>query len=432
MGGRTLDELVAERPADTRRWMTRPRRAPARRREPARVRGAGRPPGSTSRPAGRHGRRDHPRRRRQGGGRARARRAARGVLADRLRAAVADRAARPRRALDGDARQRAACERCAAPRSTRRSRRERRGARRRLGRGRAPRRPAPLASRRRLRAGRAGGRARRLCAEPRARRALRGRARGLAALAAELAPAPPSALRRAARRAGHRDLGGAGRPLARRARRAGSPAPGAGDLDGARAALPSLCGRDPDGLDAAGLCRATVESVAENTADAVVGALLWGAVAGPAGVAAYRAANTLDAMVGHRSERYARSAGPRRGSTTSLSWPGARAGRRAGGAVRAARRRLAAQTPARRCAATAPRIRARTPAASRPRSPARSGLRLGGPLAYGGRVEPRPSLGDGRPPRADDVERAIRLGTAVGVAAVLLAAGARELTRRRS
>ena len=41
-----------------------------------------------------------------------------------------------------------------------------------------------------------------------------------------------------------------------------------------------------------------VESVAENTADAVVGVLLWGAIAGPAGVAAYRTANTLDAMVG--------------------------------------------------------------------------------------------------------------------------------------
>ena len=51
------------------------------------------------------------------------------------------------------------------------------------------------------------------------------------------------------------------------------------------------------------------------------------------------------------------------------------------------------------------------------------GLALGGPLAYEGRIEVRPSLGDGRPPRADDVERAIRLGTAVGVAAVLLAAG---------
>ena len=49
-------------------------------------------------------------------------------------------------------------------------------------------------------------------------------------------------------------------------------------------------------MDGPELCRAAVESVAENTADAVVGPLLWGALAGPAGVAAYRAANTLDAM----------------------------------------------------------------------------------------------------------------------------------------
>jgi len=77
-----------------------------------------------------------------------------------------------------------------------------------------------------------------------------------------------------------------------------------GDVEAARQLLPSLCGRDPARLDGPGLTRAALESVAENTSDAVVGALLWGSVAGPAGVAAYRAANTLDAMVGHRNERY--------------------------------------------------------------------------------------------------------------------------------
>ena len=77
----------------------------------------------------------------------------------------------------------------------------------------------------------------------------------------------------------------------------------AGELVAARETLPSLCGRDPQALDADGLARAVLESVAENTSDAVVGALFWGAVAGPAGVMGYRATNTLDAMVGHRSEQ---------------------------------------------------------------------------------------------------------------------------------
>src|SRR2546430_951627 len=70
--------------------------------------------------------------------------------------------------------------------------------------------------------------------------------------------------------------------------------------------LPALCGRDPAGLPAAELTRAAVESVAENTCDAVVAPLLWGAVAGVGGLLGYRAVNTLDAMVGHHNMRYER------------------------------------------------------------------------------------------------------------------------------
>src|SRR3546814_4114699 len=76
-----------------------------------------------------------------------------------------------------------------------------------------------------------------------------------------------------------------------------------GDLERARELLPTLVGRDPSELDDKEIARAVVESVAENTVDAVVAPALWAAVGGAPGVLAHRARNTLDAMVGHHSER---------------------------------------------------------------------------------------------------------------------------------
>jgi adenosylcobinamide-phosphate synthase len=198
----------------------------------------------------------------------------------------------------------------------------------------------------------------------------------------------------------------------------------AGDLPGARAALPALAGRDPESLDADGVCRAVVESVAENTSDAVVCALLWGAVAGPAGVAAYRAANTLDAMVGHRDERYASFGWAAARLDDALSWPGARAAAAltvacaplVGGSPREAWRIL------RRDGAAHP-----SPNAGRAEAAFAGALgrRLGGELSYAGRVERRPALGDGPRPETADVRRAIRLSLAVGALAAVAAAGAR-------
>jgi adenosylcobinamide-phosphate synthase len=77
-----------------------------------------------------------------------------------------------------------------------------------------------------------------------------------------------------------------------------------GDLDRARALLPALVGRDPSELDASGVAAAVIESLAENSVDAVVAPALWAFAAGSPGVLAYRAVNTMDAMVGHHSERY--------------------------------------------------------------------------------------------------------------------------------
>ena len=79
-----------------------------------------------------------------------------------------------------------------------------------------------------------------------------------------------------------------------------------GDVEAARALLPSLCGRDPASLDGAGLTRASLESVAENTSDAQVAPLLYAAAGGVPAVLAYRGINTLDSMIGYRSPRYLR------------------------------------------------------------------------------------------------------------------------------
>ncbi len=117
---------------------------------------------------------------------------------------------------------------------------------------------------------------------------------------------------------GGRSLAGAGEELGRRV--------ADGDLDGARALAPTLVGRDPATLDGAGLSRAGLESVAENTSDAIVAPLLWGALLGAPGVALHRALNTMDAMVGHRSPRYARFGWASARADDVAGWPAARTG----------------------------------------------------------------------------------------------------------
>jgi len=192
------------------------------------------------------------------------------------------------------------------------------------------------------------------------------------------------------------------------------------DLAGARQRLTHLCARDPADMLPTDLARATVESLAENSSDAVVAPLLWGAVAGVPGLLGYRAANTLDAMVGYRSERYLRFgracarlddaanlvparvtaglvalAAPVVGGSPARSW---RAVRRDGG-------------------------RHPSPNAGRPEAAVAGalGVCLGGRNVYGGHVEERPVLGEGGAPTVGDVRRAVRLGRVVTAGATGLA-----------
>lgn len=78
----------------------------------------------------------------------------------------------------------------------------------------------------------------------------------------------------------------------------------AGDLVAARHAVAQIVGRDPSQLDGAGVARAALESLAENTSDGIIAPLFWGLVFGLPGIAAYKAINTLDSMIGHKTPRY--------------------------------------------------------------------------------------------------------------------------------
>ncbi|WP_141821205.1 CobD/CbiB family cobalamin biosynthesis protein [Ornithinimicrobium humiphilum] len=179
----------------------------------------------------------------------------------------------------------------------------------------------------------------------------------------------------------------------------------ADDLDGARAALPSLVGRDPSALDSSGVCAAVVESLAENTVDAVVAPALWGLVGGAPGALAHRATNTMDAMVGHRSPRHLRYGWASARLDDGMAWVPARA----------LAALVAALAPS-RAAEVARLVRRDAPAHPSPNAgvaetavAAALGVELGGPLSYAGRVEDRPRLGDGPRPVPADVNRARRL-----------------------
>lgn len=207
----------------------------------------------------------------------------------------------------------------------------------------------------------------------------------------------------------------------------------ADDVLGARARVGNLVGRVTDDLSTDDIARAALESVAENASDAVVGTLVWAALLGPLGVVLHRAANTLDAMHGHRTERYTRFGWAAARLDDVLGWVPARvtvlataaaAPLRAGEVVRtAARDGRAHPSP------NAGPVEAGFAAAL--------GLRLGGRTVYASGVEDRPTLGRGRAvtvadlPHAVDLARRVGAVTLVATVALRAAAESRRPSRRR-
>jgi adenosylcobinamide-phosphate synthase len=179
----------------------------------------------------------------------------------------------------------------------------------------------------------------------------------------------------------------------------------AGDLPAARQAVAMIVGRDPSQLDAAGIARAATESLAENTSDGIVAPLFWGAVFGLPGIAAYKAINTLDSMIGHRTPRY-----------EAFGWAAARIDdvanlipARLTGLLFAAvsiRPRIALATMWRDAG------HHRSPNAGWPEAAMAGalGIRLSGPRIYEGQLSQEPWLnGEAPDPTAADLNRALAL-----------------------
>lgn len=200
-----------------------------------------------------------------------------------------------------------------------------------------------------------------------------------------------------------------------------------GELEQARDRIRSLVGRDTSQLDAGELCRAAVESVAENLVDAVIAPLWWGAITGPAGALAHRAANTSDAMIGHLDDRYRRFGWAAARADDMLNYLPARAAVAAVCAVRP-----------HRVAHVLAAVRHDAPAHPSPNGgvieaafAAALGIRLGGTNRYGNRVEQRGILGAGDSPGPTDVERAVRLRRQASAAATLAAVVTSTVASRR-
>jgi adenosylcobinamide-phosphate synthase len=176
-----------------------------------------------------------------------------------------------------------------------------------------------------------------------------------------------------------------------------------------RAAVSHIVGRNPESLDAAGVGRAAIESLAENFSDGVVAPALWGALLGLPGIALYKAINTADSMIGHRTPRH-----------EAFGWAAARLD----DVVNLPASRLAALLIAMGAALSGGDVRQSLRAVRRDAGKHRSpnagwpeaamagalGLRLAGPRVYGTARVVDAWMGDGRADAGpDDIARALRI-----------------------
>lgn len=179
----------------------------------------------------------------------------------------------------------------------------------------------------------------------------------------------------------------------------------ADELTQARHLIASLVGREAAQLDGAAMARAVIESIGENTVDSLVAPVLWGSVFGAPGALAYRAVNTMDAMVGHRNERYERFGTASARLDDALNWVPARV---TALLVATARPRAAREV--------LKIVRRDAPAHPSPNSgvaeaafAAATGYQLGGVNRYEDRIENRGLLGDGKQPDPAGIDAAATL-----------------------
>jgi adenosylcobinamide-phosphate synthase len=189
-----------------------------------------------------------------------------------------------------------------------------------------------------------------------------------------------------------------------------------------RRAVAHIVGRDPASLDAYGAARAAIESTAENFADGIVAPVFWGVLFGLPGMAAYKAINTLDSMIGHRSPRYANFGWFAARLDDFANWPSARL---AAFLILAAGLCLPGMTPGAgwraiwRDASRHRSVNAGWPEAAMAGA---LGLRLAGPRRYAGELVEDAWMGDGRAAATPaDIRRGLRLLVlACGLTAALL------------